>query len=133
MAELQELVSEADEREKHAYTPQSVELKDVWRPDLDISTAIRARVAADQQTRVPALERELEELRASNAESYDRILASEQAADAASADVATSLAMVDEVRAPSNQLLSAVTLASPEEGKALRAMVDALLTELGPV
>ena len=63
LSELEDLVSEADEREKHAYTPESAELKDVWRPDLGISTAIRARVAADQESRIPALEQELAEVR----------------------------------------------------------------------
>lgn len=63
LSELEDLVSEADEREKHAYTPESAELKDVWRPDLGITTAIHARVAADQASRIPALEQELAEVR----------------------------------------------------------------------
>lgn len=98
LRELQELVDEADEREKHAYTPESAELKDVWRPDLDISTAIRARIAADQQTRMPVLEQELAEVHAANAESAARLAATEQAADDAQAHVADALAMLDKVR-----------------------------------
>lgn len=62
LLELQALVDEADERQKHAYAPESLELKDVWRPDLDIATAVRARVAADQQLRIPALKQELAEV-----------------------------------------------------------------------
>ena len=144
LSELQELVDEADERERNAYAPHSAELKDVWRPDLDISTAIRARITADQQARMPALEHELAEVRrplltrqlqAANAESAERITATEQEADEMQAHVADALAMLDNVRRPSQvltQLRGAVTLPS-EDAKALQAMLDALLTDLGPV
>ncbi|KAI3627078.1 hypothetical protein CBS14141_001079 [Malassezia furfur] len=125
LSELQELVDEADERERNAYAPHSAELKDVWRPDLDISTAIRARITADQQARMPALEHELAELQAANAESAERITATEQEADEMQAHVADALAMLDKLR-------GAVTLPS-EDAKALQAMLDALLTDLGPV
>ncbi|KAI3625421.1 hypothetical protein CBS9595_000782 [Malassezia furfur] len=134
LSELQELVDETDERERNAYAPQSAELKDVWRPDLDISTAIRARIAADQQARMPALEHELAEVRcislthqlqAANAESAERIAAIEQEADEVQAHVADALAMLDKLR-------GAVSLPS-EDAKALQAMLDALLTDMGPV
>ncbi|WFC94440.1 tyrosinase [Malassezia brasiliensis] len=125
LSELQELVDEADERERNAYAPQSAELKDVWRPDLDISTAIRARIAADQQARMPALEHEFAELQAANAESAERIAAIEQEADDVQANVADALAMLDKLR-------GAVSLPS-EDAKALHAMLDALLTDMGPV
>ncbi|WFD39628.1 tyrosinase [Malassezia japonica] len=126
LSELEDLVSEADEREKHAYTPESAELKDVWRPDLGISTAIRARVAADQESRIPALEQELAELHASNAESCARIKATEEEAQRAQQQVDDALTMLDE-------LLDAVTLQDANDVKALETMLDALLTELGPM
>ena len=144
LSELQELVDEADERERNAHAPQSAELKDVWRPDLDISTAIRARIAADQQARMPALEHELAEVRcislthqlqAANAESAERIAAIEQEADEVQAHVADALAMLDKVRRRARdliQLRGAVSLPS-EDAKALQAMLDALLTDMGPV
>ena len=63
LAELQELTREADERQERAYAPEAPELKDVWRPDLDITTAIRARIAADSEPRVARLRDELAEVR----------------------------------------------------------------------
>ena len=55
LAELQELTREADERQERAYAPEAPELKDVWRPDLDI--------AADSEPRVARLRDELAEVR----------------------------------------------------------------------
>lgn len=66
------------------------------------------------------------QLQAANAESVARIEATEQAANAAQAHVADALAMLD-------RLLDAVTLQSADDVKALQAMLDALLTEMGPV
>lgn len=66
------------------------------------------------------------QLQAANAESVARIEATEQAANAAQAHVADALAMLD-------RLLDAVTLQSADDVKALHTMLDALLTEMGPV
>ncbi|WFD05848.1 hypothetical protein MVES1_001182 [Malassezia vespertilionis] len=123
--ELELLTSEADERQKRDYAPHASELKDVWRPDLDISTAIRARVATEQESRIAALEEELAELYASNAESYARIEASEAHIHAAQEQVSVSCAMLD-------KLLASVALSDQGNGRSVHTMMDALITELGP-
>ncbi|WFD30211.1 tyrosinase [Malassezia sp. CBS 17886] len=123
LAELQTLADEADNRQQRALPQGSSELKDVWRPDLDISTAIRARIAADQATRVPALEQQLSELQASNAESHARITAADDAAERATRDVDASLTLLGTL---------AQTLDVTDEQR-VREKVDSLLSELGPV
>ena len=62
MGQLHTLALEADERQQHAYAPASAERKDVWRPDIDVATAVNARVAADSEPRIAELAAELEEV-----------------------------------------------------------------------
>ena len=85
LAELDTLTHEADERQRQGTS--DAELKDVWRPDLDIATAIRARVAADQAPRLAALEAELARLQAANAESEARLADTAAQTTAARAEV----------------------------------------------
>ncbi|SHO77715.1 Uncharacterized protein MSYG_2057 [Malassezia sympodialis ATCC 42132] len=123
LAELDTLTHEADERQRQGTS--DAELKDVWRPDLDIATAIRARVAADQAPRLAALEAELARLQAANAESEARLADTAAQTTAARAEVRDALALID-------QLLDSVSMKAPEDEQALRATLDTLLTELGP-
>ncbi|WFD41796.1 tyrosinase [Malassezia psittaci] len=134
LSELQELVDEADERQKHDYAPHSAELKDVWRPDLNISAAICARVKADQSNLIPSLEQELAEvsanadgqLQASNKDSFERIAATEQATEEAQAAMADVFGMLDKLR-------YTVTDCSESEASALQTMIQSLYSEIGPV
>lgn len=123
LSELDMLTHEAEERQRQGTS--DTELKDVWRPDLDISTAIRARVAADQRPRLEVLEAELARLQAANAESEARLADSAAQTDAARAQVQNALALI-------GQLLESVSMKAPEDEQALRATLDTLLTELGP-
>ena len=63
LSQLHTLAREADTRQERAHLPESAGWKDVWRPDLDITTAVRARVDAEQGDRVAEMEKELEEVR----------------------------------------------------------------------
>ena len=121
LAELDTLTHEADERQRQGTS--DAELKDVWRPDLDIATAIRARVAADQAPRLAALEAELARLQAAKSEA--RLADTAAQTTAARAEVRDALALID-------QLLDSVSMKAPEDEQALRATLDTLLTELGP-
>ena len=107
----------------------------MWRPDLDIQTAIRARVSADQTPRIEALQAELAELQEQNRASEERLHGTEAQIDAVRSNVTSALEMLDRVRIPklTLQLLVSVSINAPEDEQALRAMLDALLTELGPV
>lgn len=122
LQELEELTAEADKRQHNAFA----DLKDVWRPDLDIQTAIRARVSADQAPRIEALQAELAELQEQNRASEERLHGTEAQIDAVRSNVTSALEMLD-------KLLVSVSINAPEDEQALRAMLDALLTELGPV
>lgn len=123
LAELETLTHEADERQRQGAS--DTELRDVWRPDLDIATAIRARVAADQAPRLEALEAELARLQTANAESEARLAAAAAQTTAARTQVQDALVFID-------QLLDSVSMKTPEDEQALRATLDTLLTELGP-
>lgn len=96
LTELEELTAEADERQHSAFA----DLKDVWRPDLDIQTAIRARVSADQTPRIDSLQAELAELREQNLASEQRLHGTEAQIDTVRANVTNALEMLDKVRKP---------------------------------
>lgn len=132
LAELDTLTHEADERGRAAPAPTSAELKDVWRPDIDIRTAIRARVAADQAPRLQALAAELAEVEAANAASEARIAECEAQTRAAQAQVTEALALLDKVGTSfSWQLQQRLALQTPDDEQALRDTLEALLTDLG--
>ncbi|WFC97711.1 hypothetical protein MYAM1_000430 [Malassezia yamatoensis] len=124
LSELQELVDEADERQKQDYAPHSAELKDVWRPDLNISAAICARIKADQSSFTLPLEQEL--AGASNKDAFERITATEQATEEAQAAMADVFGMLDKLR-------YTVTDCSENEASALQTMIQSLYSEIGPV
>ena len=101
---MEELTNEADERhrQKGASTGvdanESTALKDVWRPDLDIRTAIRARISADQAPRIAALEAELAELQEQNRASEERVNATEAQTAVSRARVVRALELLGKVR-----------------------------------
>lgn len=98
LAELEELTAEADARHKERAPKKRDDLKDVWRPDLDIRTAIRARVSAEQAPRIEALQAELAELQSLNRASEERIHATEAHAEAERQRVKDALVLMDKVR-----------------------------------
>ena len=77
---------------------ESTALKDVWRPDLDIRTAIRARISADQAPRIAALEAELAELQEQNRASEERVNATEAQTAVSRARVVSALELLGKVR-----------------------------------
>lgn len=125
LAELESLTHEADERQRQGTAPNDAELRDMWRPDLDIATAIRARVTAEQAPRIAALEAELARIQAANAESEARLADATAQTTAARTQLRDALALID-------QLLDSVSMKAPEDEQALRATLDTLRTELGP-
>ena len=153
LSQLHTLAREADTRQERAHLPESASWKDVWRPDLDITTAVRARVDAEQGDRIAEMEKELEEVRlrgtrtgaltlfqllATNEETRGRIEALEQQTQASQDEMQGALALVDEVRTEAAggvqltlQLLASVSQ-SKEDEAALRRTLDTLLAELGP-
>ena len=92
-------------------------------------------MSADQTPRIEALQAELAELQEQNRASEERLQGSEAQIDAVRSNVTSALEMLDRVRIPklTLQLLVSVSINAPEDEQALRAMLDALLTELGPV
>ena len=92
-------------------------------------------MSADQAPRIEALQAELAELQEQNRASEERLQGTEAQIDAVRSNVTSALEMLDRVRIPklTLQLLVSVSINAPEDEQALRAMLDALLTELGPV
>ena len=88
------MTAEADKRQHNAFA----DLKDVWRPDLDIQTAIRARVSADQTPRIEALQAELAELQEQNRASEERLHGTEAQIETVRSNVTSALEMLDKVR-----------------------------------
>lgn len=112
---------EADARQEAAHAPDSPARKDVWHPDLDVATAVRARVDADAEPRIAARAAELAELQAANDAARARVEALEREAAGVQDETAAALALVDTLvaRIPADPAVSAAR--------------DALLAELGPV
>lgn len=66
LQELHELTQEADQRYHDGLKSGSQELKDTWRSDLDIQTAISARAIPEQEHRIAQLKHELDQVHQQN-------------------------------------------------------------------
>ncbi|EPQ28820.1 uncharacterized protein PFL1_03623 [Pseudozyma flocculosa PF-1] len=123
LASLHRLVKEADERYAKGLKGGEEEAKDVWRADLDIETAISARAIPDQEERVAALRKELDEVLETNATIH--------------ADLKSLSARAEEKRFLAKEALDALDAAinaleaSPSMEKQLRDTMDGLLADLG--
>ncbi|PWN29808.1 hypothetical protein BDZ90DRAFT_269723 [Jaminaea rosea] len=124
LRELQRLAVEADQRAERGLELESEEMKDVWRADLDISTALHARAIPAQRERVAKLEAELAEIEESNTLLHSQLTANINEADEKQADVRGFLDMLER----------AVSELKPPVGleKELRGNLEALAAELGP-
>ncbi|KAN0063070.1 hypothetical protein ACQY0O_004233 [Thecaphora frezii] len=123
LAELHEMVREADERFQKGVKVGDEEVRDVWRPDLDIETAISARAIPDQEQRVAALREELEQILDTNATIH--------------ADLKSLSSRTEEKRVQAREALDALDAsiqaleADPAMEKRLRETMDGLLADLG--
>lgn len=97
LASLHHLAQEADARYHAGYEEGSEELKDVWKKDLDLETAISARAIPDQQRRVEELKKELDEVRKSNQEIHQSLLETRARSDATQRDARDSLDALESV------------------------------------
>ncbi|SNX85551.1 uncharacterized protein MEPE_04260 [Melanopsichium pennsylvanicum] len=123
LASLHKLTQEADARYQANYAEGSEQLKDVWRKELDLETAISAKAIPDQERRVNELIKELDEVRKENASIHKRLLDTRTRSDAIQRDARDSL----------DSLESAIKglEATPEMQTQLRHTMDDLLQDLG--
>ncbi|PWN51582.1 hypothetical protein IE53DRAFT_367940 [Violaceomyces palustris] len=123
LAELQQLADEADQRLARGFKLGSEELKDVWRPDLDIETAISAKAIPAQRERIRKLELELEKVRTANSQAH--------------AELEEILKQDSEKRSEAKEALDSLEQTvqaletSPEMEKELNEVMDLLLKDLG--
>ena len=73
LSSLHALAAEADARYAQGLRTGSEQLKDVWRADLDIETAISARAIPEQEERVAALRDELKQIQKTNAQLHAQL------------------------------------------------------------
>lgn len=98
LASLHRLTQEADARYQAGYEDGSEELKDVWRKDLDLETAISARAIPDQEKRVQELKAELELVRKQNRAIHAKMVDTRARSLALRSDAKDSLDALDSVR-----------------------------------
>lgn len=97
LASLHRLAQEADARYQAGYQEDAEEIKDVWRKDLDLETAISARAIPDQERRINELKAELELVRKQNKSIYAELLDTRSRCDAIQTDARDSLDALDSV------------------------------------
>lgn len=100
LASLHRLAHEADARFHAGYAEGAEELKDVWRKELDLDTAISARAIPDQQRRVNQLKQELDQVRKQNNDIHATLLQTQKRANAIQQDARESLNALESVSSP---------------------------------
>ncbi|SJX62472.1 uncharacterized protein SRS1_13322 [Sporisorium reilianum f. sp. reilianum] len=123
LASLHRLAQEADARYQAGYQDGAEEIKDVWRKEMDLETAISARAIPDQEKRVVQLKAELELVRKHNQAIHAALLDTRARSEAIQSDARDSL----------DALESAIKglEATPDMQKQLRQTMDDLLQDLG--
>ncbi|CBQ72641.1 conserved hypothetical protein [Sporisorium reilianum SRZ2] len=123
LASLHRLAQEADARYQAGYQDGAEEIKDVWRKEMDLETAISARAIPDQEKRVAQLKAELELVRKHNQAIHAALLDTRARSEAIQSDARDSL----------DALESAIKglEATPDMQKQLRQTMDDLLQDLG--
>ncbi|CDU26082.1 uncharacterized protein SPSC_06249 [Sporisorium scitamineum] len=123
LASLHRLAQEADARYQAGYQEGAEEIKDVWRKEMDLETAVSARAIPDQERRVDQLRAELEVVRKQNQAIHAALLGTRARSDAIQSDARDSL----------DALESAIKglEATPDMQKQLRQTMDDLLQDLG--
>lgn len=124
LPELHRLSLEADRRADKGLPLDHEEMKDVWRAELDITTALNAKAVIGQRLRVKAMERELKDLEASNARLYGELQAKTSEADGKQAEAKVLLDVMDRV-------VDDLQMGTSIE-KQLKGNLEALASELGP-
>lgn len=97
LASLHRLAHEADARYQAGYQEGAEELKDVWRKDLDLETAISAKAIPDQERRVNELKLELEQVRKQNRRIHGELMDTRARCDAIHRDARESLDALESV------------------------------------
>ncbi|SPO27126.1 uncharacterized protein UTRI_10587_B [Ustilago trichophora] len=123
LASLHRLAHEADVRYQAGYQEGADEIKDVWRKDLDLETAISAKAIPDQERRVNELKIELDQVRRQNSRIHAELMDTKARCDAIQRDARDSL---DALESATKGLE-----ASPDMQKQLRQTMDDLLQDLG--
>lgn len=100
LASLHRLAHEADARFHAGYAEGAEELKDVWRKEFDLDTAISARAIPDQQRRVDQLKQELDQVRKQNNDIHATLLQTQKRANAIQQDARESLNALESVSSP---------------------------------
>lgn len=97
LASLHRLAQEAEARYQAGYPEGADEIKDVWRKNLDLETAISARAIPDQERRVNELRAELELVRKQNQSIHAKLMDTKAACDAIQGDARDSLDALESV------------------------------------
>lgn len=97
LASLHRLAQEADARYQAGYAEDAPEIKDVWRKELDLETAISARAIPDQERRVKELKKELELVRKENRAIHADLLDTRARSHAIQSDARDSLDALESV------------------------------------
>ncbi|KIS69563.1 uncharacterized protein UMAG_12182 [Mycosarcoma maydis] len=123
LASLHRLTQEADARYQAGYAENAPEIKDVWRKEIDLETAISAKAIPDQERRVDQLKLELDSVRKQNRAIHAALLETRARSTAIQRDATDSL----------DALESAIKglEATPDMQKQLRQTMDDLLQDLG--
>lgn len=121
---LEQLCLEADRRADRGLPLDHEEMKDVFRPDLDISTALNAKALQGRRERVAALEEQLAELEAGNALVHAKLVGN---VDEAERRQAEAKALLDAMEGAVKDLQPDAALE-----KRMRNTLDGLASELGP-
>ncbi|CAO1618201.1 unnamed protein product [Jaminaea pallidilutea] len=124
LKELQRLADEADRRADRGLSLDDERMKDVWRPDLNISTALHARAVPSQRERISKLESELAEIEANNALLHAQLKANSTEADQKQQGVRGLLDALE-------QAVKDLQPSSTTE-RQLRTTLESLAAELGP-
>ncbi|CAD6892012.1 unnamed protein product [Tilletia controversa] len=124
LAELSEMVEEADARIAKGLKPESEELKDAWRPHITAEQVVLARQIPGQRDEIERLEAQLRELQEDNTKQMEILKATEAERKAQLSHTRLALRNLD-------QTVRAMNIDAETE-KRIRETTDALLAEIGP-
>lgn len=97
LASLHRLTQEADARYQAGYAENAPEIKDVWRKEIDLETAISAKAIPDQERRVDQLKLELDSVRKQNRAIHATLLETRARSTAIQRDATDSLDALESV------------------------------------
>ncbi|KAE8270421.1 hypothetical protein A4X09_0g1912 [Tilletia walkeri] len=124
LAELSEMVEEANARIAKGLQPDSEELKDAWRPHLTAAQVVLARQIPEQRDEIERLEAQLRELEEDNIQQEIQLKAVKADREAQVSKTRSALSNLDKT-------VKAMDFDEAME-KRIRETMDALLIEVGP-